>query len=239
MTCLLRLEAWREAGDRRAQRRGARWRARAGTRKPLPLRAAAATLGLPEIKLGLLPGAGGTQRLPRLVGVGDRLELMLGGAPLSAARALELGLVDRLIAEGDTLAGALAYARELVDAAARPGACATGRFRPPGSTRALCRPARAGGPRVAGLFAPGYIIECVEAAVQQPFDVALALSRRRFEECRESPASQSLRHLFFAERPPPGPRVPARPVSRVRSSVPARWGRGSRSRWQPPVTRSC
>jgi len=160
-----------------------------------------ASLGLPEIKLGLLPGSGGTQRLPRLIGPVAALEMMLSGAPITATRARELGLVDRLI-EGDALDGARKYARELVVAGAGPrrlrdmridpSALATGYFAKRRAEAARANP---------GLLAPGCIVDCVEAAVERPFDEALALSRRLFEQCRQSTASRSLRHLFFAERP--------------------------------------
>ena len=162
----------------------------------------AALLGLPEVKLGLLPGAGGTQRLPRLIGVAAALELMLSGAAIGTDRARELGLIDRLLEGRDTLAGALAYARELLTAGSPPRRLrdrpvVTGGLEPGFFDARRAQAAR----ELPGLLAPGYIIECVEAAVRQPFDAALALSRRRFEECRDSVASRSLRHLFFAERP--------------------------------------
>ena len=177
-----------------------------------------ATLGLPEIKLGLLPGSGGTQRLPRIVGPRVALDLMLTGTPIDAARALELGILDRLVEGGDVLAGALVYACELLATGREPRRLRAAAVPVAGFDPALFAERRARAAREQpGLLAPGYIIECVEAAVQQPFDAALVLSRRRFEECRTSVASRSLRHLFFAERPGsgPGPRSTARPVRRV------------------------
>ena len=161
-----------------------------------------ATLGLPEIKLGLLPGSGGTQRLPRVVGPGVALDMMLSGTPIDAERAHALGIVDRLVDDGDDGKAAMAFARELVAAGRAPR-----RLREATVDRAKAaetsfddRRARAAREQP-GLLAAGYIVECVEASVVQPFDAALALSRRRFEECRNSVASRSLRHLFFAERP--------------------------------------
>ncbi|HXQ32259.1 MAG TPA: 3-hydroxyacyl-CoA dehydrogenase NAD-binding domain-containing protein [Steroidobacteraceae bacterium] len=176
------------------------------------------SLGLPEVKLGLLPGSGGTQRLPRLVGPIVALEMMLTGNPIDAARAKALGIIDRLLEGPDALAGAVRYAHELVVEAAPPRRL---RERSVDRTGADSDFFAAQRTRVAkespGLLAPAYIIECVEAALSQPFEAALALSRRRFEECRTSVASQSLRHLFFAERPgaPAAPQPAARTVKRV------------------------
>ncbi len=176
------------------------------------------TLGLPEIKLGLLPGSGGTQRLPRVVGASVALDLMLGGTPIGAARAHELGILDRLIGGSDVLEGALAYARELVQARVPPRRLCAASVPGPKPDPAMFAERRARAAREQpGLLAPGYIVDCVEAAGEQPFAAALALSRRRFEECRVSVASRSLRHLFFAERPRAGPlpRPTARRVQRV------------------------
>jgi 3-hydroxyacyl-CoA dehydrogenase len=175
-----------------------------------------ASLGLPEIKLGLLPGSGGTQRLPRLVGPAIALEMMLGGAPIDARRAHEIGVVDRLLDGADALAGARRYAEELLVAGAAPRRLRERVIDPqsvaPGFFAQRRAAAETSDP---GLLAPGYIVDCVEAAVQQPFADALALSRRKFEECRQSTASRSLRHLFFAERPPKSQASGPRPVSKV------------------------
>lgn len=156
-------------------------------------------LGFPEIKVGLIPGSGGTQRLPRLVSAATALDMMLGGEPIAAEHAGALGIIDHVVAGSDVIGQAVSSAREL---ASRQGAPRRLRelapILAPGDAERLEReraahsvdedpPARA-------------IIECVAAAYQQPFDEALALSRRRFEECRVSVASRSLRHLFFAER---------------------------------------
>ena len=175
-----------------------------------------ASVGLPEVKLGLLPGSGGTQRLPRLVGPAIALEMMLTGAPIGAARAAEIGLVDRLLDGDDTLAAAIAYARELLGRRAPPRRLRDRTIDPNDVDPDFFAERRArSAVEISGLLAPGYIVELVEAAVRQPFDAALALSRRRFEECRTSAASRSLRHLFFAERPGQGPRPAAHPVNRV------------------------
>jgi 3-hydroxyacyl-CoA dehydrogenase len=172
-------------------------------------------IGLPEIKLGLIPGSGGTQRLPRLVGAAPALGMMLTGDPIPAARALELGILDRLVDGGDVAAIGANFARELVARAAPPRRLRELQPEPADTDAALFereRQSRLATDELAGRA----IVECVAAAYRQPFDQALALSRRRFEECRDSLASRSLRHLFFAERATAlGYRRDARPVQQV------------------------
>jgi 3-hydroxyacyl-CoA dehydrogenase len=160
-----------------------------------------ASFGMPEIKLGLVPGSGGTQRLPRLIGAHEALAIMLSGEPIASGRALELGIVDRMAAATGLLADAISYAGEIVKSGQGP-------------RRLRDRPVASGLPDAAyvaeqrglaqrkfpGVKSVDAIIECVEAAATQQFDSGLALSRRRFEECRRSDASRALRHLFFAER---------------------------------------
>lgn len=175
-----------------------------------------AQVGLPEIKLALLPGAGGTQRLPRAIGVKPALDMMISGDPINLQRAQELGLIDRVLEGDDVVAAALAYAAELLAQNAQPRrlrdkpipdvASATSEFFA-SYRKALPKPARK-------LAAAERIIRCVEAAVSQSFDDALALSRRLQEECRSSSDSAAFRHLFFAER---GPKLDAapRPVAKV------------------------
>ena len=179
--------------------------------------AAGASFGFPEIKLALIPGSGGTQRLPRLVGAATAFEMMLGGEPIGAARALDLGILDHLIDGPDVVRAALVFAQELIAQGRGPRRLRDLRPEPAPTDAALYarereRLARAGSDDLAGRA----IVECVEAAYQQPFDNALALSRRRFEECRTSVASHSLRHLFFAERAgAAASRHDARPVQKV------------------------
>ena len=161
---------------------------------------AGARLGQPEVKLGILPGAGGTQRLPRLVGVGAALEMIVGGEPIAAGKALELGLVDELI-EGDLTAGALTFAERLA-AEGRPPRKARdddsrlgdGDDAPFDAMRK--RIAR----RARGQLAPFHCIEAVAGAVRLPFDDGIARERELFEECLASPQSKALMHVFFAER---------------------------------------
>ena len=161
-----------------------------------------ASLGFPEIKLALMPGSGGTQRLPRLVGAELALDMMLGGEPISAARATELGILDRLITGPDLIDAAKDFLRELLEQGAGPRRLRDVEPHPSPADAALyARERERLARRNSGEMAGRHIVECVEAAYQQPFDVALALSRRRFEECRVSLDARALRHLFFAERP--------------------------------------
>jgi 3-hydroxyacyl-CoA dehydrogenase len=164
-----------------------------------------ASFGLPEIRLGILPGSGGTQRLPRLIGAPEALKLMLSGDPIGCRRAAELGIVDRTVGGAqELLSAARGFAAEA--AVARPGGGALPRLRergvPGGEPDAafIDRERAAAARKFPGVGSVDTIIECVQAAVRRGFDEALALSRVRFEECRRSDASRALRHLFFAER---------------------------------------
>ncbi len=162
-----------------------------------------ARLGFPEIKLALIPGSGGTQRLPRLVGAAAALDMMLGGEPIDGARAVDLGILDRLVTAPDLAAAAAAHLRELIALGKGPRRVRELKAEPGPNDPAAYARARAGlAQRKSAEMAGRYIVECVEAAYHQPFDAALALSRRRFEECRVSLDSRALRHLFFAERSP-------------------------------------
>ncbi|WP_442807572.1 3-hydroxyacyl-CoA dehydrogenase NAD-binding domain-containing protein [Trinickia soli] len=163
-----------------------------------------AKLGLPEVQLGLLPGAGGTQRTPRLIGAAAALDLMLSGRHARAEEALQLGLIDRLGATDDVLGEGLAYVRELLAAHAtvRPTRAASA-LSDAGvdAMRAAVEAARKEtATRARGLFSPMKIIDAVEAAFTLPFDEGLALERRLFVECLESPQRAGLVHAFFAER---------------------------------------
>ncbi len=157
-----------------------------------------ARLGLPEVKLGLLPGAGGTQRLPRLVGAQKALEMVVGGNPVKAKEALSLGLVDNVVS-GDLLDGALAYARQLLADNA-----------PLRKLRDLAVPDAQDGlfdqfeqsiaRKQRGFKAPFSCIKAVKAAVELPFDKGVERERELFFELLMSPESAAQRHVFFAER---------------------------------------
>ena len=157
-----------------------------------------AKIGLPEVKLGLLPGAGGTQRTPRLGGVQAALDLMTSGNPISAGAALESGLIDRIV-EGELREQAIAWARELLRDGTSPRR--TSELAVPGFDAAIFDTYRATlARRARGQLAPQNIVACVEAATQLPFEEGLAVERKLFMECMNSPQSEALRHVFFAER---------------------------------------
>jgi len=167
------------------------------------LAVAGAKLGLPEVQLGLLPGAGGTQRAPRLIGAEAALALMLGGRPVGAQQALALGLVDRVGRSDDVLAEGLAYAHELLAAQApvRRTRDARRLADDPAAAQAALAAARAETTkRARGLYSPQKIVDCVEAALTLPFDDGLRFERARFVDCLNSPQRASLVHAFFAER---------------------------------------
>ncbi|HET7835755.1 MAG TPA: 3-hydroxyacyl-CoA dehydrogenase NAD-binding domain-containing protein [Variovorax sp.] len=161
-----------------------------------------AKLGLPEVALGLLPGSGGTQRAPRLIGAKAALELILSGRHAGAKEALALGLVDRLGEGSEALPEGLAYARELIAAKAPVRRTRDAQaLADAEASRAALEAARADTAKKSrGLFSPMKIIEAVEAALTKPFDEGMALERQLFLQCIDSPQRAGLIHAFFAER---------------------------------------
>ena len=159
-----------------------------------------ARLGLPEVTLGLVPGGGGTQRLPRLAGARFALDLMLKGRPVSADDAAEAGLVDGVV-EGDLESAAISFAQTLKeeDLGPRPTSEMTAGFADPGAYLAAVTAEREAN-RGTALDAPRRIVDCVEAALLMPFETGMAYERAAFEDLVASPQSAALRHLFFAER---------------------------------------
>jgi len=161
-----------------------------------------AKFGLPEVALGLLPGAGGTQRTPRLIGAQAALDLMLTGRHASAKEAEKLGLVDRIVEGSDPVAVGLTYAQELLDAKApvrrtRDAEALADRA----AQSAVVDAARAETAKKSrGLFSPLKIVDAVQGAIDLPFDEGLALERKLFIECLDSPQRAGLVHAFFAER---------------------------------------
>lgn len=160
--------------------------------------AADAKLGLPEVQLGLLPGAGGTQRTPRLIGVAAAVDLMMAGQPVDAAEAKAMGLID-MVADGDLREAAIALARTAVTEGRRTrdrAADITGsaaddlfaRFR--ADNAAMFQ----------GYKAPGHILRAIEAATRLPFEEGFAVEQALFVELMESSESLAQRHIFFAER---------------------------------------
>ena len=157
-------------------------------------------LGLPEVNIGLLPGAGGTQRLPRLVGGAKALDMITTGKPIGAAEALKCGVVDELV-DGDLLAGAIAFAQRML-AERRPLQLVRDRTDRTGDIDpALFIDMRQKNARKwKGLIAPQRIVDCVEAACTRPFDEGYALEMTAFDECKVSPQRAALIYLFGAER---------------------------------------
>jgi len=160
-----------------------------------------AKLGVPEVKLGLLPGAGGTQRLPRVAGVGKALEMAATGNPIGAREAYEVGLIDRLI-EGDLLQHAVAYADEVKDtrpirksselddklAEARDNPGIFDEFR------------KANARKFRGFDAPEYNVRAIEAAVSTPYSEGVMTERQLFMELMTGTQARAQQYFFFAER---------------------------------------
>ena len=158
-----------------------------------------AAVGMPEVNLGLLPGATGTQRLPRLTGAGKALDIITSGKPVKAAAALEMGIVDRIAEGGDLLEAACSYAAELAEAGDSPRRIRDLDVAPvedgffDAYREKLKRKTR-------GLISPGLIIDSVENATTMAFDDGVKKERAYFLKCKTSPQSAALRHAFFAER---------------------------------------
>src|ERR1017187_5973349 len=159
-----------------------------------------AQVGQPEVSLGIIPGAGGTQRLPRLVGFAKAVEMCAGGKPVSAREAAALGLIDRLI-EGDLLAGAVAFAREMAGKPAPKTRERNGKLGTPEANAAIFTAARdAVRKKQRGLPAPMAAIDAIEAAIKLPFEKGCEEEARLFDKCLYSDESKGLIHVFFAER---------------------------------------
>ncbi|WP_321886352.1 3-hydroxyacyl-CoA dehydrogenase NAD-binding domain-containing protein [Paraburkholderia bannensis] len=166
------------------------------------LAVAGAKLGLPEVQLGLLPGAGGTQRTPRLIGAEAALALTLSGKHIGAQEALKLGLVDRVGSSDDILAEGLAYAQELLAAHAsvRRTRDAQGLADRAAAQAAIDAARAETAKKSRGLFSPLKIVDCVQAALDQSFEEGQRVERKLFLECLDSPQRAGLVHAFFAER---------------------------------------
>ena len=161
---------------------------------------ASAKIGLPEVKLGILPGAGGTQRLPRLIGVEAALNIIVSGDPVPGPQAARAGVVDKIV-DGDLTDGAIAFAKDLIarnaparkirdiniDAAQLPA----GFFDE--ARKRLAKEKK-------NLYAPQRIVDALEAAVTLPFDKGMARERLLFAQCLQNSQAKALQHVFFAER---------------------------------------
>ncbi|ENZ81373.1 3-hydroxyacyl-CoA dehydrogenase, short chain enoyl-CoA hydratase [Caulobacter vibrioides OR37] len=162
-----------------------------------------AKAGLPEVNIGLLPGAGGTQRLPRIVGVEKALEMVTSGQHVPAKAALAMGLFDELVEEGNLRAGAITFARKVL-AEGRPlkkvrdlnDKVEAARGKP----EIFADFRKANAKKFRGFMAPENNIKCIEAAVNLPFDEGLQEERKLFMELMSGSQSAAQRYVFFAER---------------------------------------
>ncbi|UEM25235.1 enoyl-CoA hydratase/isomerase family protein (plasmid) [Skermanella mucosa] len=160
-----------------------------------------AKVGLPEVKLGLLPGAGGTQRLPRLTGPAKALDIILGGNPVPAPEALELGILDALDDGESALDAGLRFAQRIRDEKLPARRVADRTDRIEGTEHAVFADARAKLAKSArNLHSPHRCVDAVEAAVTLPFEQGLAKERELFQDCMDSPQRAGLIHAFFSER---------------------------------------
>ncbi|HXF89146.1 MAG TPA: 3-hydroxyacyl-CoA dehydrogenase NAD-binding domain-containing protein [Xanthobacteraceae bacterium] len=179
-----------------------------------------ARLGLPELSLGIIPGAGGTQRLPRLIPLAAAADMMLSGRPLPAGQAKDLGLLDQVIS-GDVIAGAIAFAKMLVAEGRGPRKTRDLPVRDAASAASLLAEKRALiAKTMRGRNSPARLLDALQAAAEKPFAEGLAIERTISAELEQSLESRALRHLFFAEREArkiPGlpEQVRPRPVRRV------------------------
>jgi 3-hydroxyacyl-CoA dehydrogenase len=156
----------------------------------------AASLALPEVKLGIIPGAGGTQRLPRLIGIPAAIDMIATGRIAPAGEALKLGIVDR-IESGDLRAAAVAEARSLAGTSLRrSGAIEV----PPAPAEAIDAASNKALARARGQNAPREAVRLVRLSGEHSFEEALAEERRTFLALRDSDQAVALRHVFFAER---------------------------------------
>jgi 3-hydroxyacyl-CoA dehydrogenase len=159
-----------------------------------------AKVGQPEVKLGIIPGAAGTQRLPRLVGVAKALEMCVQGDPISASDALNAGVIDEIV-EGDLLAGAVAFARGKAGSAPRRTRDLKDKLGDAASNAPVFAAARdAARKRQRNLTAPQAAIDAVEAATKLPFDKGVERETELFQQCLFSDQSKALIHVFFGER---------------------------------------
>jgi 3-hydroxyacyl-CoA dehydrogenase len=162
--------------------------------------APSAQVGQPEVKLGLIPGAAGTQRLPRLAGVAKAVEMCAEGNPVKVQDALQAGILDRLI-DGDLLSGAIAFAREIAGKPAPKTRERNGKLGAPEQNAPIFAAAReAARKKQRGMMAPLAAINAVEAATKLSFEEGCQREQKLFLECLFSDQSRALIHVFFGER---------------------------------------
>ena len=179
-----------------------------------------AQLGLPEVKLGILPGSGGTQRLPRIIPMAEAVRMMTSGATIHAEKAKELGLVDEIVT-GDLLQGSLEFTKRIVSSNKGIRRIRDMKSRLDGEAKGFFAKVRE---QVAkdsrGYPAPLEIVACAEAAATLPFDEGRKVEREGFNRLVSTPESQALRHMFFAERqtskiPDVPEDTPVRPINKA------------------------
>jgi 3-hydroxyacyl-CoA dehydrogenase len=161
-----------------------------------------AQVGQPEVKLGIIPGAAGTQRLPRLAGIAKAVEMCAFGEPVKAGDALKTGIIDKII-EGDLLAGSVAFVRELLARGETPQKSRerNEKLGQSAENTAIFESARAQAKKTRrGMIAPFAAIDAVEAATKLPFDEGCQREAELFRECLFSDQSKALIHVFFGER---------------------------------------
>jgi 3-hydroxyacyl-CoA dehydrogenase len=155
-----------------------------------------AKLGVPEVKLGLLPGAGGTQRLPRVAGIEAAAEMCATGTPISTKRAAEVGLVDQIAGEDSLLDDAIAFAKAMIGTEPRRS-----REMPVhGNPAFIQKFATENAKKFRGFDAPAANLRCIQAAVELPFEEGIAFERQEFMKLMMGTQSAAQRHIFFAER---------------------------------------
>lgn len=157
---------------------------------------ASAQLGVPEVKLGLLPGAGGTQRLPRVAGIEAAVEMCATGNPISATKAESLGLVDKIAADDQLAETAIALARDAI----ANGPRRSGDQPVKGDPASIEAFVKANARKFRGFDAPAANIACIEAATRLPLEEGLAFEREQFVKLMFGSQSAAQRHIFFAER---------------------------------------
>ena len=179
-----------------------------------------ARVGTPEVKLGIFPGAAGTQRLPRIAGLDHALELIVMGDPIGAATALDYGIVDKIV-DSDLLDGAIAFAEQVLDdgtprrISSEPKA---GIGSPEQFAEVIQKYRDLAARRMRGQESPLEAIESVLDGLRMPYEQAVAADRERFPRCKDSDQSKALRYAFFAEReaakiPGVGKDIQPRPVA--------------------------
>ena len=161
-----------------------------------------AIVGLPEVNLGLLPGAGGTQRLPRLIGPSQALKMMIAGTPISAKKALQQGVIDA-ISENSLIEDGIAFLQDKITLSEHPKVRDKNEklLEARGADNILAEAKALAAKTRRGQFAPGQIISCVEAAINEDdFDIGMKKESEYFLECLVHPQREAMIHIFFGER---------------------------------------